>query len=250
MFFLVFNIASVESTARNTASLQKRGIKPEYFKFLQKICPVQVDTRNVLDIDSAISKFQKKFKISRPKAQQVIKDFIDEDFLSVGYDNQLQMNLLANPIRNKIYKLIQQYPGIYLSIIRAHLAIGSNQTVWHLNFLVKFEYVDVTSFGKIKAFSIFNSNQKYVLIGFLVLKKTLRDLLTILHKDHNGFTLQELMEKNKKSRSSLVYTLKKLEYLGVIEKNEETMLKYKFSFIYFSIFVETLIKFQVIFKSN
>ena len=201
-------------------------------------------------MDSAVSKFQKKFSLTPPEAKKILKLFIEEELVDVGFDNQIRMNLLANSTRKKIFELIEDFPGVYISIIRSHLELGTNQTLWHLGFLVEFDYITETKFGKVKAYSVLDCSEEEILVGFLTLKNSLRDILILLNLFPNGISIAQLEETTQKPRSSLYYTLNKLDKWKVIQKTEVSSTQFKINFTHLSIIDDALRKYKEIFRST
>lgn len=57
MFLILLNLSTLESINVNSSNRSNLEIKPVYFRFLQKICPIQEESGIKLDINKAILNF-------------------------------------------------------------------------------------------------------------------------------------------------------------------------------------------------
>lgn len=238
MYFVFLNASKIDNFPVIDPKNFDSAKEAEYFEFIRKICPLR--TENTTTIDSLVSKFKNRFSLNVEETKKILRKFIDEEILQIGYDDGVQLNVLANQTRFDIYTLIQEYPGIYISMIRSYLELGTNQTLWHLKFLLEFDYISEKSFGKIKAYAEPNIPFNRILLGFLIFKNTMRQFLSILYKYPQGVSIAELQDLTSKPRSSLNYTLGKLKKMEVVEKTGEAADLYKLNFDIFSMFHEII----------
>ena len=85
--------------------------------------------------------------IDNMQIQNILRKFI-RNKLIVFRSKLLNENILTNDVRNNIYLLILEKPGIYLNKIIKKLEIGINQALWHLKILLKFNFISSTQIGK------------------------------------------------------------------------------------------------------
>lgn len=248
MYYVFLNINKVENLSQKGKNLLTTSKQMGYLEFLRRVCPHRIESS--LTLTSLIHKFSEKFALSRIETQSILKSFIDEDILQIGYDDGVKLNILANQTREAIYSLISNYPGIYISIIRSHLELGTHQTLWHLGFLMKFEYIKEFIIANVKAYSEPGIPFNRILLGFILFKNSLRSFLKILHQYPDGISVSDLLKKTKKARSSLTYMLKNLTKLHIITKPEKNSSIYKLNFEYQTIFHEVLHNFQEIFAKD
>ena len=77
--------------------------------------------------------------INRNKIELVIKSLIKKRIIIPG-TKLMKNNIMENLKRVKIYNFIKKYPSNINEIMRA-LNTGSNQALWHLSCLEKFQFV-------------------------------------------------------------------------------------------------------------
>lgn len=241
MYFVFLNASKIDSVSSLELAQHYPQVDNEYFQFIRKICPYRTDT--IITLDRLLYKFKTHFNLPLEDAKQVLRIFIDQDLLQIGYNDEVNLNILANHTRKEIYSIIQEFPGIYISMIRNELELGSHQTLWHLGFLLEFNYITETKFGKIKAYSEPDIYRGRVLIGFILFKNSIRNLLETIAEFPKGISIEKLQSLSNRPRSSLHYTLKKLLKLKVIEKTGEIKNLYKLKFELSPIFQEIIAKY-------
>ena len=60
-----------------------------------------------------------------------------------------------------------------------------------------------------------------VILSFLILKKSMRNLLKVLIDSPNGTTILNLVEELYQPRSNIIYSLNKFQEMNIILKNEQ-----------------------------
>ncbi|MCK4797057.1 MAG: winged helix-turn-helix transcriptional regulator [Spirochaetes bacterium] len=180
--------------------------------------------------DQIVSKLRKQFKLNEAAVKKILKEFIDRNMIIVGVEDKMSLNILANKVRNQIYQLIEKYPGIYSNFLKKHLSLGSRQLLWHLAFLLEFNEIYSCSFGKIHAFGVADIQKINILIGFVMLKSNLRDILKLLVIRDEGLNQYELLKRLNIPKSTVNYALKKLIKRRIIEvkfdSTDETKIYY------------------------
>lgn len=234
MYFVFLNASKVDTIQPLDSKIFNSDEKGNYFEFLWKLCPHR--TENTLSLNLLTRKFKEKFNLSIDSVKSILKKFFDEDILQLGYDDGVKLNLLANQTRNDIFKLICAYPGIYISLIRSYLELGPHQTIWHLKFLLDFKYIIEIKIGNVKSYSEPQVPFNRILLGFMMCKNSLRQMLNVLYKHPNGLTISKLQKLIEKPRSSLFYVLKNLQKVDIVTRISDSENIYKIKFDYFSIF--------------
>ncbi len=99
--------------------------------------------------------------VNKNRIELVVKSLIKKKLILPG-TKLIKQELLENPTRKKIYQTIKEEPGINMTELMKLEGLGSNQVVWHLGFLVKFECVKWREFGNQKAYYThgFNPNRE------------------------------------------------------------------------------------------
>ncbi len=218
MFFFIINEIELnknkDSIEQDLKSLQLN----KYFLYIRRLCPQRTTSR--INYPTLVSKMRKKFNIDEKAVKKILKKFVDDKILLVGYDDEVRVNILANENRKKILNLIIQYPGVYINFIKLKLNQNPRQLLWHLAFLVKFDYIIEHSIGKFKPYGESTIDLKCILIGFVILKDSMREIVKILFNSIDGLDSIELSETLGIPKATSVYTLKKLEKLKIVVSNK------------------------------
>jgi predicted transcriptional regulator len=93
--------------------------------------------------------------------------------------------ILQIPLRKGIYDLIRKNPGININEMERSLNIGSNQVLWHLNSLEKFQLIKSIRIGNQKAYYNYFLKQTDLEIFFYLRKEKVKKIID-LFKDKNS----------------------------------------------------------------
>lgn len=195
-----------------------------YFDYICKLCPQR--TQKHIYSDQLKSRLRKKFRIDNLTVNAIITFFVNKNALIVAYDDAVSINILSNTTRKKIHDLIEEYPGVYSNIFIKYLGLGSRQVLWHISFLLEFDVIEYLSFGKIKAYGLREIDKKLIMIGYVILKNSLRELLKCLLDHPNGAYLVEISELLEKPKNSTLYTLNKLKQMKILTLSSDKKKKY------------------------
>lgn len=194
--------------------------------------------------DQLINKIIKRFNFDRTKTILILESFIQNQLIYLNED-KIFLNILANPIRKRILLLIQLYPAVNFNTIKNLLQIGSNQILWHVSILEKFHYIKLHQFGKITVYSLPKVPKNEVILSFLILKKSMRNLLKFLTDSPNGTTILKMVEELCQPRSNIIYSLNKFQEMNIIIKNKQkSPYIYELNSIFLGTILEILKKYQ------
>ncbi len=178
-------------------------------------------------LDSKIKKkLIKKLSISSDQAKNILNYFLKENILFEDHNHMIGINILANRTRKQIYNLIKRKPGIYVHRIQQELNLGSHQLIYHLGTLVEFKIIKFLKINNIRAFGCFDVLREEILLGFLLNRKNVRQILKIIISFNNPCSMVQLCEQSKSiKRATIQYNLKmlmnnKLIKLSLIESQK------------------------------
>ena len=83
--------------------------------------------------------------INRNKIELIVKSLIKKRIIIPG-TRLMKNNIIENPTRNEIFNYINAKPSNINEIMKV-LKIGSNQALWHLSCLEKFQFVRSEKMG-------------------------------------------------------------------------------------------------------
>lgn len=170
-------------------------------------------------MDNLIHRLARHFNLTRPYLRDVVQKFIQDELLSLN-DNKLSLNVLCNPIRAKILEVISVYPGIYINYLKKKVNVGPNQLLWHLSVLEDCKLIEKHEFGQIYAYSKAGTSNKSIIPGIVYLKITMRKILIQLF-EHNSMDQKAISANTDLTRSTILYNLKALEDINLIQKKKK-----------------------------
>ena len=212
----------------------------EVFQYIRRIS----NRKKPIFYDQVINKIIKHFNFNRTKAIAIFESLIQNQMIYLKED-KIILNILANPLRKRIYFLIQSYPAVNFNYLKNILQIGSNQLLWHVSVLEKFNYIKSNQIGKIIVYSVPNVPRNELILSFLILKGSMRNLLRLLTNSTNGITIMEMVTELCVPRSNVLYSLKKFQEMNIVSKKEEkSPYIYELNSLFLDLILEILKKFQ------
>lgn len=122
-----------------------------------------------------------------------------------------------------IYNHISNNPGIYFYKIVKNLGLSNHVVIWHLNFLIKFNYIRKEIINNQKVYFTPNVKLKEVEKRYFSSRKRSQKILDYLKFNNQGVTKNQLSIELKIHSNTLSKYLESLEKLNLIVK--EKMLK-------------------------
>ena len=160
-----------------------------------------INNNNVLDTELLYSLAKRRLKFPRKGLLSIIQLLINKKVLVEG-SKYTRDEVLNNKYRFNLYRFLTSYLGAHFSTIRKHIITDSSngnlgssgQLIWHLEMLIKFNYVKKI---KIKNYSIF-------------LPYEISDEIGLLHfvlRDEIYLKIIKLLLSNEKLKKSEVHKL-------------------------------------------
>ena len=153
--------------------------------------------------------------INRNKIELIIKSLIKKRVIIPG-TRLMKNNIIENPTRNEIFNYINSKPSNINEIMRA-LNIGSNQALWHLSCLEKFQFVRSEKLNNHRIFFKFDSNPKLDKFHFYLNKDLVQTIITFMKEENKVFKITEIADGLKKNHSTVKKYLDILKNLKLIK---------------------------------
>ncbi|MBY9007141.1 MAG: hypothetical protein KGD63_10310 [Candidatus Lokiarchaeota archaeon] len=128
---------------------------------------------------------------TKAKILRIIKDLIKKRLIIIG-SKLVKDNILANRLRRQIYEYILNNPGSTIYNLRKAFHIGANQVIWHLNFLIKFEFVKTIRIEKHKVIFSFESESKYYKIFYYIANEKVKSILNAFKENKHPLSPLDL----------------------------------------------------------
>ena len=121
--------------------------------------------------------------------------------------------VLSNHIRNGIYNYIRVHPGVHFSILRKkalpEVKGSSGQLVWHLEMLLKFNYIKKIKVGNYTVFLPIDVDEEVGPILFLLRDKINNKVIQLLFKE-NTVERSEIYKEVEQKREDVYYRINNL----------------------------------------
>ncbi|MFX1457474.1 MAG: hypothetical protein ACFFDB_19065 [Promethearchaeota archaeon] len=157
--------------------------------------------------------------LNRNKIELIIKSLIKEKTIIPG-TRLMKNNIIENPKRNEIYNFIKKKPSNINDIMKT-LKIGSNQALWHLSCLEKFEFVRSKKLNNHRIFFNINSNPKLDKFYYYLNKEIVINLIEFLTDENKPLKITEIADGMKKNHNTIKKYISILEKLKLVETEKE-----------------------------
>ena len=175
---------------------------------------------SILDIMSYLNYYLRKSEtINKKKIEEILNTLIEKNLIIPGA-KLVKENIFENPRRKEIYEYICDNPGCNINDIMNILQIGSNQVLWHLKFLTKFQFIRKVEFDNQKTFFKFQLNEHYDELFYYLKNESIIKILKLLKSSKEGINPTKISKLLKMH----YYTLKK--YLNVLSRLNLILLDY------------------------
>ena len=152
--------------------------------------------------------------LNKNRIEKIIKTLIKKRVLIPG-TKLMKNNIIEHPIRNEIFNLIKQTPSNINEIMNA-IDIGSNQVLWHLSCLEKFQFVRSKKFENQRVFFNSDLNPEYDELHFYLKQEIVKEILNFMQVKKKEFKITEIVNGLKMNYNTIKKYLKILQKLKLI----------------------------------
>jgi len=168
---------------RNTLGLKHPSVQ-SVIEVAQEI----ISENKVLNTEILYNIAKRRLQIPRRGLLRIIQFLLNKKILVEG-TKCTKDTVLSNPYRNKVYSFITSNLGVHFSIIRKVLFSDSEsksqrtgQLVWHLEALIKFDYIKKVKFKNYAIFIPSEIDDETGVIYFLLRDKLNKKIVDLLIK--------------------------------------------------------------------
>jgi len=166
----------------------------------------------ILNIENLYNLAKKRLKIPRNGLLSIIQFLINKKILIEGSKFSKE-TVLSNYIRNGIYNYIRIHPGVHFSILRKKALPeekgSSGQLVWHLEMLLKFNYIKKIKVGNYTVFLPFDIDEKVGKILFILRDRINYKVIQLLFKEKT-VVKPEIYKEIEEKREDVYYRINNL----------------------------------------
>jgi predicted transcriptional regulator len=178
----------------------------------------------VLNIENLYNLAKKRLKIPRNGLLSIIQFLINKKILIEGSKFSKE-TVLSNYIRNGIYNYIIKNPGVHFSILRKKALPeekgSSGQLVWHLEMLLKFNYIKKIKVGNYTVFIPFEMDEEVGRILFLLRDRINNRIIQLVFKEKN-IERSEIYKEIEEKREDVYYRINNLIDQEIINKTADS----------------------------
>ncbi len=162
--------------------------------------------------------------INENRIELILKDLIKRHIIIPG-TRLMKNNIIDHPKRNEIFNYIKRNPSNINEIMKT-LNIGSNQVLWHLSCLEKFQFVRSKKINNHRIFFKFDSNPELDELYFYLNKDIVQKIINFMKKENKALKITEIainLKKNHQTIKKYLDVLKNLKLIK-IEKDKNRIL--------------------------
>ncbi|MFW9899966.1 MAG: hypothetical protein ACFFDY_01605 [Candidatus Thorarchaeota archaeon] len=139
--------------------------------------------------------------INENRIELILKDLIKKRIIIPG-TKLMKNNIIEHPKRNEIFNYIKKNPSNINEIMK-ELKIGSNQALWHLSCLEKFQFVRSKQINNHRIFFKFDSNPKLDPFYYYLKKNIVQNILDFMKLENKALKITEIANGLKKNHTTI-----------------------------------------------
>ncbi|MFX1589426.1 MAG: hypothetical protein ACFFC1_14835, partial [Promethearchaeota archaeon] len=172
------------------------------------------------DIISFISNRARGYPyLNRNMIEKIIKKLIKKRILIPG-TKLMRNNIIEHPIRNEIYNYIKKNPSNINEIMRA-INIGSNQALWHLSCLEKFQFTRSRKIENQRIIFHFESNPEFDELYYYLNQDITKQIIEFMKRENKKLKLTDIATQLKKNYNTIKKSLNILSDLKIVKTEKE-----------------------------
>lgn len=200
------------------------GLDHPSVKRVLEIAEEILSKNKVLNAERLYNVIKKRLKIPRNGILFIIQFLLSKKILIEG-SKFSKKTVLENFVRKKIFNYIRINPGVHFSNLRKE-ALSSNikssgQLVWHLEMLLKFNYIKKIKVGNYTVFLPFDMDEDIARNIFLLRDRINNKLLHLL-VENNTIVKSEIYKKIDEKREDVYYRIKNLMGYEIVILSEDS----------------------------
>jgi len=164
--------------------------------------------------------------INKNKIEKIIKHLIKKRRIIPG-TKLMKNNIIEHPIRNEIFNFIKKNPSNINEIMRA-LNIGSNQALWHLSCLEKFQFTRSRDFENQRIIFTHESDPGLDEIYFYLNQDIVKEIINLLKIEKESLKISDISNQLKKNFNTIkkyLQILKRLKIISIEKDKKRNLFK-------------------------
>jgi predicted transcriptional regulator len=151
--------------------------------------------------------------------EEILKSLVQKKLIVNG-SKLSKSAILDNPKRKLIYNFIVDHPGTYFYRIMTKLNISNHVVVWHLNMLVKFDFIRKEKFENKDIYFDSKLDFKSSKFKYITSKEKSQKIIDYLRNNDYGITKTQLAKILNMHTNTISKYLKTFEQLDIVIKKK------------------------------
>ena len=167
-----------------------------------------------------------KAYVNKNKIEKIIKNLIKKRRIIPG-TKLMKNNIIEHPIRNEIFNFIKKNPSNINEIMRA-LNIGSNQVLWHLSCLEKFQFTRSRDIENQRIIFLYESDPEFDEIYFYLNQDIVKEIINLLKIEKETLKISDISNQLKKNYNTVkkyLQILKRLKIISIEKDKKRNLFK-------------------------
>ncbi len=204
------------------------GLEHPSVKQVLEIAEEILNDKKILNIDTLYYRAKKRLKIPRKGLNTIIQFLINSKIL-VNRSKFTRRTVLSNSTRKIIYNFIQNNIGSHFSLIKK-LGISKDLTgspgelIWHLDMLIKFNYIKKLKLKNYAIFIPFDIDDESGKIYFLLQDELYGKIITQFISN-DSLDRSQIYRSIGESRETIYYRIKNLIEFQILEVLDENKVR-------------------------
>ena len=200
------------------------GLEHPSVKRVIEIAEDIMSKNKILNVETLYNVAKKRLKLPRNGLLFIIQFLINKKILIEGSKFSKE-TVLLNSIRKSIYNYIRLNPGVHFSILRRKALSdesgSSGQLVWHLEMLLKFNYIGKIKVGNYTVFLPLEMDEDMASLIFLLRDRITNKIIHLL-TEKNMIVKSEIYKEIDEKRENVYYRIKNLLDYQIIILSEDS----------------------------
>jgi len=179
----------------------------KYFN-MKKILPFISSKLRVISVD-----------LNSRAIEEILRSLVKKKLIDEG-TNLTRLDILKIKKRNLIYTYILKNPGVYFNKIVKELKISKPVVVWHINMLIRFDFINKEEFENHEIYFDANLDSKNTKFSYFTSKEKSKKIIEYMKDNNIGTTKTHLSMDLGMHHNTISKYLKILEELNIVKKKK------------------------------
>jgi len=155
------------------------------------------------------------------RIEEILRTLVKKKYIVEG-SKLINSDILKNPKRKQIYEYILENPGIYFNRFLKELHFSNHVVVWHLNVLLKFNFIKKEKFDNHDVYFDLKFDIKNSKFTYITSKAKSKKIINYLKNNDFGLTKTQLSKNLKMHPNTISKYLKLFEQFNIVVKRKSS----------------------------